>query len=40
MGILNGRFLGDLNGKLTCFNRNGSSTVDYNTVHRDLENKI
>ena len=40
MRILNGRFLGDLNGKLTCFKWNGSSTVDYGIVHKDLLNKI
>ena len=39
MRILNGRFLGDLNGKLTCFKWNGSSTVDYGIVHKDLLNK-
>ena len=40
MRILNGRFLGDLNGKSTCFKWNGISTVDYSIVHKDLLNKI
>ena len=40
MRILNGRFLGDLNGKLTCFKWNGSLTVDYGIMHKDLLNKI
>ena len=34
--ILNGRILGDLNGKMTCFQWNGSSVVDYCIVHEDL----
>ena len=34
--ILNGRVLGDLNGKLTCFQWNGCSVVDYCIVHEDL----
>ena len=38
--ILNGRTLGDLNGKLTCFKWNGCSAVDYGIVHRDLWNRI
>ena len=38
--ILNGMTLGDLNGKLTCFKWNGSSTVGYGIVHKDLRNKI
>ena len=38
--IMNGRILGDLEGKLTCFKWNGCSTVDYAIVHKDLWNKI
>ena len=37
---MNGRILGDLEGKLTCFKWNGCSTVDYAIVHKDLWNKI
>lgn len=29
LNILNGRTLGDLTGKFTCFKRNGNSVVDY-----------
>ena len=38
--IMNGRILGDLNGKLTCFKWNGCSVVDYGIVHRGLRNRI
>ena len=38
--IMNGRILGDLEDKLTCFKWNGCSTVDYAIVHKDLYNKI
>ena len=34
--ILNGRILGDLEGKLTCHKWNGSSTVDYGIVQNSL----
>ncbi|MCU7800906.1 MAG: reverse transcriptase family protein [gamma proteobacterium symbiont of Lucinoma myriamae] len=34
--ILNGRTMGDLNGKLTCYKWNGSSTVDYGLVESDI----
>lgn len=34
--ILNGRTLGDLDGKLTCHKWNGSSVVDYGIVQSDI----
>ena len=38
--ILNGRFFGDLTGKLTCFTGRGSSTVDYAAASPELFSKI
>ena len=38
--ILNGRTLGDLEGKLTCHKWNGSSTVDYGIVQNSLRKAI
>ena len=38
--ILNGRMLGDLEGKLTCHKWNGSSTVDYGIVQNSLFREI
>ena len=38
--ILNGRMLGDLEGKLTCHKWNGSSTVDYGIVQHSLFKEI
>ena len=38
--ILNGRTLGDLTGKLTCFTGQGCSTVDYGAVSPTLLNFI
>ncbi|MES9993748.1 MAG: reverse transcriptase family protein [Candidatus Thiodiazotropha sp.] len=34
--ILNGRIMGDLRGKLTCYKWNGCSTVDYGIVQKEL----
>ena len=34
--IANGRTLGDLNGKFTCFEKNGTSTVDYAIISENL----
>lgn len=38
--ILNGRSLGDINGKYTCLTSNGSSVVDYVLVSHSILNKI
>ena len=38
--ILNGRTLGDLTGKFTCFKRNGNSVVDYVICSENILNKI
>jgi exonuclease III len=40
MIILNGRTLGDLQGSKTCHKYNGSSTVDYMIVSKDLWNNV
>ena len=40
MRILNGRTIGDLSGKLTCYKWNGSSTVDYGIVQRNIFNNV
>ena len=40
MNIVNGRTLGDLQGKKTCFEPNGSSTVDYGIVSENMNSKI
>ena len=36
LSILNGRTVGDLNGKYTCTTYNGSSVVDYTLVNNEL----
>ena len=38
--ILNGRKTGELYGKYTCFQWNGSSTVDYVLVNENLYDNI
>ncbi|CAG2240181.1 unnamed protein product [Mytilus edulis] len=38
--ILNGRFVGDLFGNVTCYKHNGSSTVDYALSDMDLMSSI
>jgi len=38
--ILNGRATGDLDGKLTSYQSNGASTVDYGIVSEDLQNTV
>ena len=38
--ILNGRTLGDIFGKKTCFNYKGSSTIDYILASRNLESNV
>ena len=38
--ILNGRFVGDLFGNITCYKTNGASTVDYCLADVDLINNI
>ena len=38
--ILNGRKIGDLVGKYTCYHYNGSSTVDYIITETDLLDKV
>ncbi len=38
--ILNGRILGDLIGKFTCFKHNGNSTVDYIIISEDFISKV
>lgn len=38
--ILNGRVAGDLDGKLTSYQSNGASTVDYGIVSEDLQNTV
>ena len=38
--ILNGRVTGDLDGKLTSYQYNGASTVDYGIVSEDLRNIV
>ena len=40
MRILNGRVTGDLDGKLTSYQSNGASTVDYGIVSEDLQNTV
>ena len=40
MRILNGRKIGDLKGKPTCFTYNGTSVVDYSIVGKNLFNSI
>ena len=40
MYIANGRTLGDLQGKKTCFQSNGTSTVDYAIVNDKLSSKV
>lgn len=40
MRILNGRTLGDMLGKFTCFTSNGSSVVDYAIVSESVLNSI
>ena len=38
--IANGRTLGDLQGKYTCYERNGASTVDYAVISENLHSSI
>ena len=38
--IANGRTLGDLQGKFTCHQKNGSSTVDYAVVNESLHHLV
>ena len=38
--ILNGRVTGDLDGKLTSYQYNGASTVDYGIVSEHLQNIV
>jgi len=38
--ILNGRSLGDCDGKITCYKWNGCSTVDYGIAHANFLNDI
>ena len=38
--IANGRTLGDLDGKLTCHQKNGSSTVDYAIISENLRKYV
>ena len=38
--ILNGRFVGDLFGNMTCFKTNGASTIDYCLTDVDLINNV
>ena len=38
--ILNGRTIGDFEGKLTCYQRNGASTVDYAIICNSLRKDI
>ena len=38
--IANGRTLGDIQGKLTCHQSNGSSTVDYAVITENLKNHV
>ena len=38
--LLNGRVTGDLDGKLTSYQYNGASTVDYGIVSEDLQNVV
>ena len=38
--ILNGRVTGDLDGKLTSYQYNGASTVDYGIVSKDLQSTV
>ena len=40
MRILNGRLTGDLDGKYTCYQTNGASTVDYPLASEVLIKKI
>ena len=35
--ILNGRIVGDLDGKKTCFHYNGSSVVDYLIAYKNIQ---
>ena len=38
--FLNGRTVGDLNGKFTCFQYNGNSVVDYCIISNSFSNNI
>ena len=38
--VLNGRFIGDMKGNMTCFKPNGTSTVDYALASMDLVNSV
>ena len=40
MNISNGRVTGDLDGKLTSYQYNGASTVDYGIVSELLQNIV
>ena len=40
MYIANGRTLGDLQGKITCYQTNGSSTVDYSIVSENMHRNV
>ena len=40
MCIINGRVVGDLDGKYTCHEYNGSSTVDYFIVQVENYDKV
>ncbi|KAL9978039.1 hypothetical protein ACROYT_G015516 [Oculina patagonica] len=40
MRISNGRVIGDLDGKLTSYQTNGASTVDYGIVSEDLQDTV
>ena len=40
MCIINGRTVGDLIGKYTCHEYNGSSTVDYFIIHTDIIDRV
>lgn len=38
--ILNGRYIGERLGNLTCYKANGASTVDYTLTNVDLINAV
>jgi hypothetical protein len=38
--VLNGRFIGDMLGNMTCYKPNGTSTVDYTLASVDLVNSV
>ena len=40
MYIINGRTLGDRQGKKTCYQSNGASTVDYGIASENMKNNI